>query len=143
MLHTLAIALHILFAAAWFGLGLALPALVRAARAGSTPQAGRVITMMNASIVLFYGFAVLNWVLGMQTTLRAAYNAWPYHVSMTLGLILVVVQFGLIWLGWRKVIAGGSDAEKGAKRVSMGIGIGHAVWLTTFVLMYIGRGIGL
>ncbi|MEL6614623.1 MAG: hypothetical protein AAFQ43_02735 [Bacteroidota bacterium] len=141
MLHTLSIALHILFAAAWFGLGLALPALVRAQRAGSAPQARRVITMMNASIVLFYGFAVLNWTLGMQTTLREAYNVWPYHTSMTLGLILVAVQFGLIWLGWRKLTAGGADAEKGAKRITMGVGIGHAVWLGTFVLMYIGRGI--
>ncbi|OZC03467.1 hypothetical protein [Rubricoccus marinus] len=139
LVHTFAIALHILFAAAWFGLGLALPSLARAAASGGAPQAGRVITMMNASIVLFYGFAVLNWVLGMRLGFELQYNLWPYHTSMTLGLVLVLVQLFVIRPGWNALVAG--DVEKGRKRIGMGIGIGHAVWLGIFVLMYIGRGV--
>ena len=142
-LHTFAIALHVLFAASWFGLGLALPALARAQVSGGAPGAARVITMMNGSIVLFYAFALLNWTLGMQIGFRAQYNAWPYHTSITLGLVLVLVQLLVIRPAWNRM-AGAADAtatEAGRKRLAMGIGIGHAVWLATFVLMYVGRGV--
>lgn len=143
LVHTLAIALHILFAAAWFGLGLALPALARAAASGGAPGAGRVIGMMNGSVVLFYVFAVTNWTLGMQLGFREQYNAWPYHTSLTLGLVLVLVQVVLIRTGWNR-LAGATEtveAERGRQRMSLGIGIGHALWLVIFVLMYLGRGV--
>ena len=140
LLHTATIALHVLFAAAWFGLGLAIPSLVRAVQAGAPADTARkAITAMNGSIVLFYAFAFSNWMIGMQGVLREQYNAWPYHTSITLGLVLVAVQFLLIWPGWKKL--SGPDPEAGRKRIAMGTGIGHAVWLATFVLMYVGRGI--
>ena len=141
LVHTVAIALHILFAAAWFGLGLALPTLSRAALAGGASGGERVVAMMNGSVLLFYGFAVLNWVLGMQLGFELQYNAWPYHTALTLGLVLVAVQLLLIRTGWNTLASGGEHAEKGRKRIAMGIGIGHAVWLVLFVLMYIGRGV--
>lgn len=140
LLHTVALALHVLFAAAWFGLGLALPALSRAALAGGAPGGDKVITSMNGSVLLFYAFAVLNWVLGMQIGLEPQYNAWPYHTALTLGLVLVAVQLLLIRTGW-KTLTTGDDPEAGRKRIAMGTGIGHAVWLALFVLMYIGRGV--
>ncbi len=140
-LHTFAIALHVLFAASWFGLALALPALARSSMSGGAPGAGRVITMMNGSIVLFYAFAVLNWVLGMQIGFREQYNAWPYHTSITLGLILVLVQLFVIRPAWNRMSGDAAATEAGRKRLAMGIGIGHGVWLVIFVLMYIGRGI--
>ncbi len=139
LVHTLAIALHILFAAAWFGLGLALPALARAAASGGVPQAGRVIAMMNGSIVLFYVFAIVNWMLGLRLGFREQYMEWPYHISLTLGLILVLVQLFVIRPGWNALVAG--EIEKGRKRIGMGIGIGHLVWIVIFVLMYLGRGV--
>ncbi|MEM1116261.1 MAG: hypothetical protein AAF845_14465 [Bacteroidota bacterium] len=140
LLHTATIALHVLFAAAWFGLGLALPSLVRAVLAGAPPETGRkAITAMNGSIVLFYVFAFSTWTIGMQGVLREQYNAWPYHTSISLGLVLVVVQFLLIWRGWKALA--GQNPEVGRKRIAMGTGIGHAVWLTIFVLMYVGRGV--
>ena len=141
--HTVAIALHILFAAAWFGLGLALPALARAQTSGGAPGAGRVVTMMNGSVVLFYVFAVLNWTLGMQLGFREQYNAWPYHTSITLGLVLVLVQWFVIRPAWNRMATASdaADTDAGRKRLGMGIGIGHAVWLGIFVLMYVGRGV--
>lgn len=141
LVHTVTIALHVLFAAAWFGLGLALPALSRAVLAGGAPQGDRVIVMMNGSVALFYVFAVLNWTLGMQIGYELQYNAWPYHFSLTLGLVLVGVQFLLIRPGWNKLTAGVDTAEKGRKRIMAGIGIGHFTWLVIFVLMYVGRGV--
>ena len=141
LLHTLTIALHVLFAAAWFGLGLALPALARAAAEGGAPQGDRVVTMMTGSVLLFYAFAVLNWTLGMQLGYELQYNAWPYHTSLTLGLVLVAVQLLLIRPGWKKLTAGEEHAERGRKRIMAGIGIGHLTWLVIFVLMYVGRGV--
>ena len=143
LVHTLTIALHVLFAASWFGLGLAVPALARAAVAGGAPSGDRVITMMNGSIVLFYVFALANWTLGMQLGFREQYNAWPYHTSISLGLVLVLVQLLLIRTGWSRITNGSdaADVEAGRKRIGMGIGIGHAVWLGIFVLMYVGRGV--
>lgn len=138
LFHTVSIALHVLFAAAWFGLGLALPALARAAQAGGAPGGGRVVVMMTGSVLLFYAFAVLNFVLGSGIGFE---YGWPYHTSLTLGLILVAVQLLLIRPGWSKLEAGGEASEKGRKRVMMGIGIGHLVWIITFVLMYVGRGV--
>ena len=137
--HTVVLALHVLFAAAWFGLGLALPALSKSAVAGGGFEAGRrVIASMNGSVALFYVFALANWMLGRRIGFEAQYNEWPYHAALTLGLILVLIQFFLIRPGWAALP---TDAEAGRKKIAMGTGIGHAVWVLTFVLMYVGRGV--
>ena len=94
---------------------------------------------MNGSAVLFYVFAMANWMLGMDLGFEAQYNAWPYHTALTLGLVLVGVQWGMIRPAWNKLVAGGGEAAQ--KRVAMGVGIGHLVWFILFVLMYLGRGV--
>ena len=103
----------------------------------------KVVGAMNGSAVLFYGFAVANWTLGMQLGFEAQYNAWPYHTALTLGLILVAVQLLLIRTGWNKLVAGVGtpEAESGRKRLAAGLGIGNLVWLVLFILMYVGRGV--
>ncbi len=143
LVHTVTIALHVLFAAAWFGMAAAVPALARSAMRPGEAQGGKVIASMSGAIVLFYVFAVANWVLGMQLGLDAQYNAWPYHTSLTLGLVLVGVQLLLIRTGWNKLVAGAGtpDAESGKKRLAVGLGLGNLVWLVIFVLMYFGRGV--
>ena len=141
LVHTVVLALHVLFAASWFGLGLALPALARAVAAGGAPGGDRVVTMMTGSALLFYAFAVLNWTLGMQLGYELQYNAWPYHASLTLGLVLVAAQLLLIRPGWKTLTGGADTAEAGRKRVTVGIGIGHFTWLVIFALMYVGRGV--
>jgi hypothetical protein len=135
--HTVVLALHVLFAAAWFGMAASLPGFVRAARSGVL-EGGKVITAMNGSIVLFYVFAVANWVIGRRLGFEVQYNHWAYHTSLTLGLILVGVQLLLIRRGWNKLAAGD---ESGHKTLSAGLGIGNLVWITVFVLMYVGRGL--
>lgn len=141
LVHTIVLALHVLFAAAWFGLGLALPALSRSALSGGAPGGERVVGAMTGSVLLFYAFAVLNWVLGMQLGFELQYNAWPYHTALTLGLVLVAVQLLLIRPGWSKLTASAETAEAGRKRIAMGTGIGHLTWLVIFLLMYVGRGV--
>ncbi|MGB3541956.1 MAG: hypothetical protein WBA11_03425, partial [Rubrivirga sp.] len=61
-----------------------------------------------------------------------------YHTSLTLGLILVAVQLLLIRRGWNKLAAGD---DSGRKTLSLGLGVGNLVWITLFVLMYVGRGL--
>ncbi len=137
LLHTVTLALHVLFAAAWFGLGLALPAISRAALAGNAPDADRVVRLMTGSALLFYAFAVLNFVIG--TSIGFEYG-WPYHTALTLGLGIVAVQLLLIRPGWNALTADGESAERGRKKIQMGVGIGHLLWVITFILMYVGRG---
>lgn len=143
LVHTVVLALHVLFAAAWFGLSLALPSLARAARTPGVAQGGKVLAAMNGSVALFYVFAMTNWILGRRLGFEVQYDHWAYHTSLTLGLILVLVHFLLIRPGWNKIVdgAGTPMADVGQRRLSMGLGIGHLVWLVLFVLMYVGRGI--
>ena len=139
LVHTLTIALHVLFAAAWFGMGIGLLPLSRSRLAGGPPEGDKLVRAMNGSAALFYVFAMANWMLGLRLGFEVQYNTWPYHTSLTLGLILVAVQFAIIWPAWRKLRAGGG--EKAQKRLAMGVGIGHLVWMVLFVLMYVGRGV--
>lgn len=145
-LHVLTIFLHVAFAAAWFGLALSLPALTRGVLssegAAAAAQVGnRVMAMMGITIVLFYVFAVANFLLGGSVRVYG----WPYHTAITLGLLLVVLQFVLIRPTWRKLAAaaGSPDAAVARGRLGMATGIGHGLWLGILVLMYLHRfGIG-
>ena len=143
LVHTVVLALHVLFAAAWFGMAAAVPALARAAASPGAAQGGKVMAAMNGSVVLFYVFAMANWVLGRRIGFEAQYDHWAYHTSLTLGLILVLIQLFVIRGGWSKLVngAGTPDAESGRKRLSAGLGLGNLVWLALFVLMYVGRGV--
>ena len=143
LLHTVVLALHVLFAAAWFGMAAAIPALARAAARPGEAYGGKVMAAMNGSAVLFYVFAVLNWTMGMQLGFELQYNTWPYHTALTLGLILVAVQLLLIRSGWKKLVSGVGtpEAEAGRKRLSAGLGIGNLTWIALFILMYVGRGV--
>jgi hypothetical protein len=131
--HTTLVALHVLFAAAWFGLALSLPALARAlGQNDAIRSAGdRVVSLMGIFVGLFYIAALVNFVVGSRMNLP---YGWPFHVSLTLGLLLVAVQFLLIRKAW---------AAGNRSRLGMAVGIGHALWLTMFVLMYLARvGVG-
>lgn len=137
--HTIALAAHVLFAAGWLGVALVL---TRAARTvGQSPDpawidaTARMVTSATAMAVLFYVFALANFVLGGRIGFE---YGWPYHTSLTLGLILVGVQVAMIRPAWNKV-AGGDIAS--AKRFGLGIEIGKAMWVAMFVLMYVGRGV--
>ncbi len=143
LVHTVVLALHVLFAAAWFGMAAAVPSLARSAMRPGTAEGGKVIAAMNGSAILFYVFAIANWVLGRQVGFEIQYNHWAYHTALTLGLLLVLVQLFLIRSGWNKLVAGAGtpDAESGRKRLAAGLGIGNLLWIVLFVLMYVGRGV--
>lgn len=141
--HTVVLALHVLFAAAWFGMASALPALARSAMRPGEAQGGRVVRAMNGSIVLFYVFAIANWMIGRRIGFELQYDHWAYHTSLSLGLLLVLVQLFLIRSGWNKLVdgAGTPVGEAGRKRLAAGLGIGNLLWIAIFILMYVGRGV--
>jgi hypothetical protein len=143
LLHTLTIALHVLFAAAWFGMAAAVPSLARSAMRTGNAEGGKVMTAMNGSILLFYAFAVANWVLGRRLGFELQYDHWAYHTSLSLGLLLVAAQLVLIRGGWSRLAkaAGTPEAEAGRKRLALGLGVGNLLWITIFILMYVGRGV--
>lgn len=125
MIFSIAVLLHIISAAAWFGLGLGLSAQ---ARAVATDAGTRTVTLMGV-------FSVLTLVFGLSALLLgrgfAGYGP-QFHTSLLLIVVLVGVQYGLIRPAWNKLAAGDASARG---RVAMGTGIGHLVWLVILVLM--------
>lgn len=137
-LHVLLVLLHIVLVSVWFGLSLRLqfqakalgandPASAEALRTGGS----RAVQGMTIAIILFYAVAVGNFFVG------GGFSSYGpvYHASLLLGLALVLVQVLMIQPAWGR-LAGGQPAS--AKQVSMGIGIGHGLWLVLLVLMFFG-----
>ncbi|MFN3596256.1 MAG: hypothetical protein ACK41D_03190 [Rubricoccaceae bacterium] len=146
VLHVSLIFLHVVLAAAWFGLGLALPALARSAMAdGGAPVAAlgrRVLLIMGVALVGFYVVAVGNFLTGGSVRVYG----WPYHTAITLGLLLIGVHFLLLQPAWGQLVKGlgTPEADVARGRLGMAIGIGHTLWLVMLVLMYLPRfGVGM
>lgn len=132
------VVLHVITAAAWFGLGLRLAGRARAvasADAGSGSQAlaedgARSVGLMNVFIVLTLLFAVGAFLIGGGFT---GYGP-QYHTSLLLILVLTGIQFFVIRPGWKGLT--GSDPESARKRVAIGTGVGHLTWFVILVLMF-------
>ena len=138
-LHVLLVLLHIVLVTVWFGLALRLQFLARALGSGG-PLAGseeirqagnRTVQVMTIAIILFYASAIANVVVGGGFSVYGP----TYHTSLLLGFALVLVQVLMIQPAWGR-LSGGQPAD--AKRVSMGIGIAHGLWLVLLVLMFFG-----
>lgn len=138
-LHVVLVLLHIILVSVWFGLSLRLQFQAKALTVGETGAAesvrtngDRTVQGMSIAIILFYAFAVANFFVG------GGFSAYGpvYHTSLLLGLGLVLVQVLMIQPAWGR-LSGGQPAQ--AKRVSMGIGIGHTLWLVILVLMFFGN----
>lgn len=136
--------LHIITAAAWFGLGLRLTGRARVVlnmnEAGATAladDAQRSVYLMNVFIVLTLLFALAAFFLGGGF---AVYGP-AYHTSLLLIVVLVLVQFLLIrpgWNGLRTALAdpANGQGERFRKRLAMSTGVGHLIWLVLLVLMF-------
>jgi hypothetical protein len=144
-LKNIFVVLHIITAAAWFGLGLRLGAKARSVLTLDRPIAAalvedtqRTVRFMSIFIVLTVLFSLGAFFLG------GGFGGYgpQYHTSLLLILILGGVQVGVIepaWRGLRGAIAGESDAgsaESYRKRIAISVGVGHLLWLVVLVLMY-------
>ncbi|MFO8232710.1 MAG: hypothetical protein R6U20_08590 [Longimonas sp.] len=153
MLNTVLVLIHIVTASAWFGLGLRLAGKARAvlslegaAAAALAEDTRSTVTWMNGFIVLTLVFAYANF---FTSGGFAAYGP-QFHAALTLMLVLVGVQFFMIRPGWNTLadlVSNGADATSDAadsarKKVAIGTGIGHLLWVVLLVLMYFDQLIG-
>jgi hypothetical protein len=152
LLKWILVILHIITAAAWFGLGLRLTGQARTVleKTGEAQRAlaedGRQsVRLMNIFIVLTFVFSISAFVAGGHF---AAYGP-VYHTAVTLIVVLTLVQLFVIRPGWAALKAEvdavevDTDALESAKsRVAIGTGVGHLLWLVLLVLMFANRLVG-
>ena len=126
-LYVLALILHVASAAAWFGLSLHLPGLLRAivssdASIGEALAKSGAITvrLMDFFALLMYAFAFLT-IIGGQ---GFGGIGWPHHLALSLGLILILVQAFLIRRNWAALqgAVDGGDTGAARKKVAMSPG---------------------
>lgn len=136
ILKWILVILHIITAAAWFGLGLRLAGQARTVAEGNAPalaeDAGRSVQLMNVFILLTLLFSVGAFLVGGGF---AGYGP-QYHTSLLLILVLTGLQLFLIRPAWNALAGGDGDLERARKRVAIGTGIGHLTWLVILVLMF-------
>ena len=141
LLHQVFILLHIITAAAWFGMGLRLAtqartvlSLERSAALALADDVARTVHFMGIfiALTLVFAFGVLGLGGGYPGRIQ-------FHIASTLIVVLVAVQFVLVRPAWKKLraaIEAGTDGEGARKRIAMSIGVGHLLWFVLLVLMF-------
>jgi hypothetical protein len=146
LLKWIFVILHIITAAAWFGLGLRLAGRARSVLAMEASVAKALVNDAQRSVYLMNIFIVLTLVFSLGAFFLgggfAVYSP-AYHTSLLLILFIILDQFLLIrpgWNGLQAALAGPSGTEEAAdgfrKRIAMGVGVGHLMWLIILVLMF-------
>ncbi len=146
-LKYLFVILHVATAAAWFGLAMRISSqaglvlnLDRKAAAEVATQTDRTVRLMGLFLVLTLIFSLAAFFLG------GGFKEYgiPYHTSVLLIALLLGVQYGLITPSWKKLSRGVTAGDPKAsgtliavrKRLSLGTGLGHLLWLALLVLMF-------
>lgn len=150
LLKWILVILHIITAAAWFGLGLRLAGQARTvltldgeAQATLAEDGQQSVWLMNLFIVLTLLFSLGAFVAGGHFSTYGP----AYHSAVTLILLLTLDQFFVIRPGWATLQAyatGSGDpskenAESAKTRVAIGTGVGHLLWLVLLGLMFVDR----
>lgn len=147
MLKWTLVILHIITAAAWFGMGLRLAGQARTvleadgdAQTALAEDGARSVWLMNVFIVLTLVFSLSAFVAGGHF---ATYGP-AYHSAVTLIVLLTLDQLWIIRGGWSNLQAavadGAADALESAKtRIAIGTGVGHLIWLVLLGLMFVNR----
>jgi hypothetical protein len=146
LVYVLAVLLHVLFFAAWFGLGLRLAGQARTAAAAEPTGAAALALDGSRTVGLMGVFVALGYLAALTAFFASPRFAaegfrgydWPYHASLTLGLALVAAQWLLVRPAWARLRAtvGSPEADAARGRVAMGVGIGHLLWLLLLLLMF-------
>ncbi|NBC16931.1 MAG: hypothetical protein GVY18_06385 [Bacteroidetes bacterium] len=144
-LKNIFVILHIITAAAWFGLGLRLGAKARSILMLDRPIAAALVDDTQRTVRFMSIFIGLTLLFSLGAFfLGGGFGGYgpQYHTSLLLIIVLSAVQVGVIepaWRGMRGAIAGEPDvgsAESYRKRIAISVGIGHLIWLAVLVLMY-------
>lgn len=146
VLKNILLILHVITAAAWFGLGLRLSAQARTVTMIEPAKALPLANDIERSVYYMNVFVVLTFLFSLGAFLAgggfAAYGP-IYHTSLLLIVILMLVQLFVIRTGWQNLhtalTESSNDLDPHRKRVAMGTGIGHLLWFTILVLMFWNR----
>lgn len=145
MLKAIFVLLHILTAAAWLGLGLRVAGRARTvielggeAGAALAEDGRSSVWQMTLFIVLTLVFSIGAFIAGGHF---GTYGP-QYHTALLLILLLTADQLFVIRPGWNALqeAVGGSSldsdaAESARKKIAIGTGVGHLLWLIMLVLM--------
>lgn len=141
-----ALVLHILSAALWFGAGIRQTGQIRTAvdvggEAGSV-LAGEIDRIRRIVLFAMGGTLVFSVTALFLLGGFAAYGP-RFHISLGLVLVMALVETGLIQPAWRRLRSGLTDQSageaSGSSRIAMYVGINHLLWLVVLVLMVWGR----
>ncbi len=149
LLKWILVVLHIITAAAWFGLGLRLTGQARAvleqsgdARRALADDGKQSVWLMNLFVVLTLLFSLGAFVAGGHFSVYGP----PYHTAVLLIVLLTLDQLFVIRSGWSTLHALAQEAspdeealESAKKRVAIGTGVGHLFWLILLGLMFVDR----
>ncbi|MEF8796798.1 MAG: hypothetical protein V5A22_06400 [Salinivenus sp.] len=149
ILKWILVILHIITAAAWFGIGLRLAGQARAVvqqegavRAALAEDGSQSVWLMNLFMVLTLVFSIAAFVAGGHF---ATYGP-VYHTALLLIVVLTADQLVVIRGGWSTLSSLVEEASPDAdaldsarKRVAIGTGVGHLIWLVLLVLMFVNR----
>ena len=144
VVHQSLVFLHVLTGAAYFGLGLRLAGQARTVAGVRGDGAvllsrdmGGTIRQMSIQIALTFVFSMAALGLGGGYA-----GQGQYHVASLLIVVLLVLQFWVIQPAWKRLhtrVEGGDECAVYARRLAMGSGIGHLVWVMILVLMFWNR----
>lgn len=129
--------LHILFAAAWFGLSLRLGSWARTVLDLPRDAAEKVHQNGSKTVRLLGILLVVQFVTALALFLGtggfAVYGP-EYHTSITLALLMIGFHYALIQPSWGRLFTVGEGAQK---KISMAVGISHLLWFIILVLMFV------
>jgi len=144
IVHALLVMLHVITAAAWFGIALRLGAQGRkVASYGDDNHETRLALAAEGShsVRLMGIFLLLTFVFSMG--ILALGGGYPdqtqYHIASALIVVLIATHYFLIRPAWMRLSSDSDSAKGAAKRLVMGVGMGHLIWLTLIVLMFWNR----
>jgi len=149
LLKWILVILHIITAAAWFGIGLRLAGQARTVltldgtgRTALAEDGQQSVRLMNIFILLTLVFSLGAFVAGGHFSTYGP----AYHSAVTLIVLLTLDQFFVIRPGWNTLLAYANgqdvadDAAQSAKtKVAIGTGVGHLIWLVLLGLMFVDR----
>ncbi|GIV62197.1 hypothetical protein GQ464_016620 [Rhodocaloribacter litoris] len=143
LLKSLFVLLHIVAAAAWFGLGLRLNAQARlVVRLGGEPghtaaeDLLRTVRQLRLFLVLTLLFALGAFFAGGGFRVYGP----VYHTSLLLLVVLLLLHTFLVQPAARGLLGAvaredGEAFTRHQKKLSMGTGLGHLLWLVVLILM--------
>lgn len=149
ILKWILVILHIITASAWFGIGLRLAGQARAvvqqdgaARAALAEDGSQSVWLMNLFMVLTLVFSIGAFVAGGHFVTYGP----VYHTALLLIVVLTADQLFVIRGGWstlsslvEKASPDAGALQSARKRVAIGTGVGHLIWLVLLVLMFVNR----